>query len=149
MRVSFDTNVLVYSIDPREPAKQRAARELLQRASSVDCVLPLQALAEFFHVVTRKCGAAPAEAGVLVDLFIRSYPIVAPSTVSLRAAIQAVTDHRLAFWDAMLWAALRDAGCEILFSEDFQDGRKIGDVRVVNPFLLANAELVDLALPKP
>lgn len=147
MRVSFDSNLLVYSVDRRDPVKQRRARQFLERAAPGDCVLALQALAEFFHVVTRKCGAAPEEAGPIVDQFLLSYRTVASSSDSLRVAVRAVVDHRIAFWDAMLWSTLQAAGCEILFTEDFQDGRELGGVRFVNPFLAGNSEVVDLALP--
>jgi hypothetical protein len=36
----------------------------------------------------------------------------------------------------------------MLFSEDLQDGRRLGDVLFVNPFEAANRKLVDLALPE-
>lgn len=44
-------------------------------------------------------------------------------------------NHKLAFWDAMLWATARDAGATILLSEDFQSNRLIEKVRIVNPFV--------------
>ncbi len=38
-------------------------------------------------------------------------------------------------YDALILAAALEAGCETLFSEDFQHGRRFGDLTVVNPFL--------------
>ena len=38
----------------------------------------------------------------------------------------------------MLWATAKRAGCRMLFSEDLQDGRRLGDVLFVNPFDPAN-----------
>ena len=55
--------------------------------------------------------------------------------------------HGLSFWDAMLWATAKRAGCRMLFSEDLQDGRRLDGVLFVNPFAPANRKLVDLALP--
>jgi predicted nucleic acid-binding protein len=34
----------------------------------------------------------------------------------------------------MLWATARRAGCRLIVTEDFQDGRELGGVRFVNPF---------------
>ena len=49
-------------------------------------------------------------------------------------AMRAVDDHRVAFWDAMIWAVAREAGCRYLLSEDFQHGRTLEGVTFVNPF---------------
>ena len=48
--------------------------------------------------------------------------------------MDAVEEHRLSFWDAMLWATVRQSGCSAIPSEDMQDGRRLGGVEIVNPF---------------
>jgi predicted nucleic acid-binding protein len=83
-----------------------------------------------------------------VEYHQRLFPIVAAGESDLVAAMRAVEDHRLSFWDAMLWATAKRAGCRLLFSEDLQDGRRLDDVLFINPFDLANRKLVDLALPQ-
>jgi predicted nucleic acid-binding protein len=82
-----------------------------------------------------------------VEYHRRLFPIVAADDSDLVAAMRAVEDHRLSFWDALLWATAKRAGCRMLFSEDLQDGRRLGDVLFVNPFDPENRKLVDLALP--
>ena len=49
-------------------------------------------------------------------------------------AIDAVERHRFSFWDAMLWAAARRAGCSAILSEDMQHGQRLGGVVFLNPF---------------
>ena len=51
------------------------------------------------------------------------------------AAVAMARDHSLAFYDALILAAAIEAGCETLYSEDFQHGRQFGDCTIVNPFL--------------
>jgi predicted nucleic acid-binding protein len=51
--VSFDSNVLIYAADQND-RRQSRAMEVLDRAATGAGLLSLQALAEFFHVVTRK-----------------------------------------------------------------------------------------------
>ena len=41
---------------------------------------------------------------------------------------------QLTYWDGLIVAAAEQAGCAWLLSEDFQAGRKLGRVTVVNPF---------------
>ena len=61
---------------------------------------------------------------------------ISPITSATHAAAVALArDHSLAFYDALILAAAIEAGCETLYSEDFQHGRRFGDLMVVNPFL--------------
>ena len=53
-RFSIDTNILVYSIDKDAGTRHEQSRTLVDALADQDCVLTLQALAEFFQAVTRK-----------------------------------------------------------------------------------------------
>lgn len=44
------------------------------------------------------------------------------------------------FWDALIVAAARAAGCGYLLTEDLQNGQVLDDLRIVNPFLHQPAE---------
>ena len=50
-----------------------------------------------------------------------------------------VQEHRLSFWDAMLWATARQAGCSAILSEDLPDGRRLNGAEIINPFAAAAA----------
>jgi len=67
----------------------------------------------------------------------------------LSAALDAVKQHRLAFWDGMLWGAAQRAGVRHLVTEDLQDGFELAGVRFrfTNPFEAANNGLIDEILP--
>jgi len=65
----------------------------------------------------------------------------------LSAALDAVKQHRLAFWDAMLWGAAQRAGVRHLLTEDLQDGFELAGVRFINPFEAVNNGLIDEILP--
>jgi predicted nucleic acid-binding protein len=145
--VTFDSNILVYTLsrgDPRHPT----AASLLARATGGDCVQTLQSLAECFRVLTTKLRFDPHQARQEIDGFRTAFPVCAADGDDLDRAMRAVEDHRLSFWDAMLWATAKRAGCRMLFSEVLRDGRRLGDVLFVNPFDPTNRKLVDLALPE-
>lgn len=76
-----------------------------------------------------------------------SYPLEASTPADLDQAMQAAREHRLSFWDAMLWATLRRIGVRVLISEDFQDGRILDGVRFVDPFAVRNANFIAQLLP--
>ncbi len=70
------------------------------------------------------------------------FPVAAADEADLDDALDAVRDHRLAFYDALLWATARRVGVTHLLTEDFQDGRTLRGVRFVNPFLAKNRALM-------
>ena len=146
MRASFDTNILVYAVDRAEERKHSLAVEVIGWASRADCIFTVQALGEFFNVVTRKPGLDLAEAEGFIDDWRSVFPVASATPDCLTSAIQAVHHHGLTYWDAMLWATARDAGCGLIISEDFQDGRTLGGVTFVNPFLERNDTLLRVAL---
>lgn len=134
-RVTIDTNVLVYAVDRSAGEKHAHAVWLLDAAVDWNCVLALQALNEFFAATTRKRMMPVADAVAQVEDWLRLFPIQTAGPGTLRRAMAAVREHRLSFWDAMLWATAREAGCTLLLSENFQHGRVLGGVRFHNPFV--------------
>jgi predicted nucleic acid-binding protein len=133
--VTLDTNILVYSIDIDAGFKHERAMEIFWQVRQKNGVLTLQALAEFFVVATRKCAMPIEEAIAQVQDWQTLFPIVTATTTSLNVAMQAVQQHHLSFWDAMLWAVVQQAGVSLLLSEDCQHNRVLEGVRFYNPFL--------------
>ena len=138
-RFSLDTNILVYAVDRDSGDRHEQARELLARAAKRDCVLTVQVLAEFFHATTRKSLLQPSLASTFVRNWLDVFQIVSADASVLVESTEAVGEHRLSFWDAMIWATARRNGCSALVSEDIQDGRRISGVEIINPFA-TNAE---------
>lgn len=135
MRFSLDSNLLVYATDGRDAVRQSAAIEIVARAARADCVLTLQSLAEFFHVTTRKGIIPRSEAAGQVrrwsDVFV-----VAPgaTTAALSIAMEAAAVGRFQFYDALMLATAREAGCSALITEDMAGVAELNGVRVVAAF---------------
>jgi len=137
-----DSNVLVYRFDPRDPAKQRTADELLRAgAASGSLVLPHQALIEFFAAVIRPrsdLGAVPLlppeEARIETEGLMAQFRVVYPNREVVQTALRGMAMYGLAWFDAHLWAHAEVYGFAEILSEDFSHGRHYGTVRVVNPF---------------
>jgi predicted nucleic acid-binding protein len=75
------------------------------------------------------------EAKEQIQDWLLLFPVILPKATTLKFAIDAVENHKLSFWDAMLWATAKQAGVNILLSEDFQHGRALEGVSFRNPFL--------------
>jgi predicted nucleic acid-binding protein len=134
-RFSLDTNVLVYAADLDAGVRHERALQILDRAVHRDCVLTLQALAEFFHVTTRRQMMARADAAAQLRDWATEFPIVTADSEALFTALEFTVGGRFSWWDALLMATAERHGCEILLSEDMQDGSRLGGLTVLDPFV--------------
>jgi predicted nucleic acid-binding protein len=146
----IDTNILVYRFDARYPDKQRVARDLLRDGLiNESLVLPHQAIVEFVAAVTRrKAGIEPmlshADALLEAESLLAIFPIVYPDREVLVTALRGFSAYRLSWFDAHLWAYAEVHGLAEIVSEDFEHGRHYGQVRVVDPFLIASGQVREL-----
>ena len=131
-----DTNVLIYSIDNRVPAKKAQAGlwlEELGRHKAI--VLSPQSLNEFYVVATLRLGL-PRDVSTrdLVWKLVRWCKAPLDAEVSRHAwLIEDLTGHR--YFDCLLIASALRADCSFFLSEDLQHERRIGDLTILNPFL--------------
>jgi predicted nucleic acid-binding protein len=135
-----DTNVIVYRHDPRYPAKQRRAIELLRRGLDEGSLrIAHQVVIEFVAAVSRPIPGvgpllAPADARREAEELLSEFPVLYPNEQVIRMALRGAAAYELSWFDAHLWAYAEYYGLEELISEDFQEGRLYGTVRAVNPF---------------
>ena len=126
-----DTNVLAYAYDADSGDKGERAREVL--ADIDGAVVSTQVVLELLAVLTRKLGltrdAAEEATESLMEL-----EVVATDARLVREGLRISRDHDISHWDAMIIAAAAASGCEVLLTEDLNDGQVIEGVRVVNPF---------------
>jgi predicted nucleic acid-binding protein len=145
VRFFVDTNVLVYADDDAAAAKQARARELIRELfESGNGVLSLQVLREYFVVATGKLGIGAEEARRKVELYSR-FDIASSDLSDFLAAIDLHRLHGLPLWDALVVQSALVTRCGVLYSEDFQDGRQFGGLRVKNPFTASPAPTAPVA----
>ena len=135
-----DANVLVYSRDLRDRAKQARAEawlDLLWREKRGR--IGMQVLSEYY-VNARRIGAMAAD-----DLWksVERYFAWNPQPIDeplLRRAREVEQRWRLSWWDSMVVAAAHLQDCALLLTEDLQDGGVYGSVTVRSPFTLSVEE---------
>ena len=127
----FDTNVLIYAVALDDPRNARA-EELLASGGTIS----VQILNEFVSVARRKNLMSWDDVMGALDAFRVLCPSPLPITIEMHeAALKISEKHGYGIYDALVVAAALEAGCAILYSEDFQDGQTIdGQLRIRNPF---------------
>ena len=129
-----DTNVLLYGEDGRERDRRDvAARVLGDLWTSGLGVLSTQVLQEFYDNATRKLRMPPESARRIVAQYAE-WPVVETTPQLIVSASLLHERHGFAFWDAMVVEAALLSGATTLLTEDMQDVRRLGGLRIRNPF---------------
>jgi predicted nucleic acid-binding protein len=147
LRIAFDTNVLVYAEGVDDEVRRVRALELLERAPRRAVVLPLQVLGELFSVLVRKAKYTKPEARRVVLNWHNAVQTIGTSARAFAAALELAADHGFTIWDAMVLSAAAEGGCDLVLSEDMQDGFTWCGVVIANPFLPERRALLEL-IPK-
>lgn len=140
MAALVDTNVLVYRFDPRFPEKQARATEILRQGIAGDSIrVPHQAIVEFVAVATRQLAGGQTlltrdETIREAEELLMQLEVLYPDAELVRLALRGMAAYQLSWFDAHLWAYAEHFGLDEILSEDFQDGRRYGTVRISNPF---------------
>lgn len=126
----LDTNILICAYT--EHAHAETARFLAMEPY----VISVQVLNEFANVGRRKLGLSWTNLDKILIKLADSAQLVLPLTLATHTAGRALAErYMLQLYDGVLLVSALEAGCEVLFSEDMQDGLVInGALAIRNPF---------------
>jgi predicted nucleic acid-binding protein len=133
-RYFVDSNVLLYRYDELNPVKRERAKLWLAWLWENKCgAVSWQVLQEFYWNALRKFRVPPEVARQRVTLMSEWHP--PHVTMMLIERAWHWTDQaQVTFWDGLIVAAAERTRCGFLLSEDFQAGRQLGSVTIMNPF---------------
>ena len=137
-RFFLDTNIFVYSFDASAPKKAARAMELIRKGIETRSgIVSYQVVQEFFNVALRRFAKPMnvADAGQYLTATFRPLLAVHSSQALYGEALRVAERVQLSWYDALIVASAIQGECEVLYSEDFQDGQKIGGLRIANPFV--------------
>ena len=128
--VFHDTNVVLYLLSA-DVAKADRAEEVLAAGGRVN----VQVLNEIAAVASRKLSLPWNQIREILE-HVRTVCIVDPITLQTHERGLAVAArYGLHVYDAMIVAAALEGGCNVLYSEDLQDGQVFErQLTVHNPF---------------
>ena len=130
----LDTNVIVYSVDRKNPAKQAIARKLVSRAiSGQGYVISAQVLNEFSNIALLKLKMTIPEVRKFVSVF-RLIKTISLDCAWTDKALTIKEQYGIQFFDSLLLAAAEFVGCDEILTEDLNDGQIYCGIKAVNPF---------------
>jgi predicted nucleic acid-binding protein len=131
-----DTNVLLYAYDRSAGERHgRAAALVAGLGGRRQGAVSVQVFQEFYVNATRKI-AEPLDHDTALGRLraLGHWRVHAPRAQDVIAAAELARGAQLSFWDAMVLRSAEALGCAILWSEDLNDGQRVGGVTVRNPF---------------
>lgn len=130
----LDTNVLVYSIDGKDTAKQAVARDIVVSAvRGGGFLISAQVLNEFSNIALLKLKLSVEETRKFVSFFGR-IGVMSLESRWTDVALLLKQRYDIQFFDALLLVAAQENGCNEILTEDLNDGQMYGSVKAVNPF---------------
>jgi predicted nucleic acid-binding protein len=135
-RYLLDTNLLVYTLDRREPVKRDRAREVLRRVGGAgNAALPAQVLSEFANACLRNLEPRPDPATVRweAERLLLAFPVLPLTGPVVLEALRGVSEHLLSYYDAQIWAVARLGQVGVVLSEDFNPGAVLDGMSFANP----------------
>lgn len=128
-----DANVWLYALIRRQDAAKR--RKAVALVSGTTRVVSTQVVNEVCVNLIRKAGFDDARIERLVRSFYRRCVVTRVEQATLIEACRLRSRYSLSYWDSVIAASARAAGCATLYSEDMCDGLVIdGATTIVNPF---------------
>lgn len=134
----LDTNIFVYSFDASSPKKAAQATKLIRKGIETrGGVISYQVVQEFFNVALRRFAKpmSSLDAEQYLATTFRALLAVHSSPALYGEALRIGARFRLAWYDSLIVASAIEGQCDVLYSEDLQDGQHIGSVTICNPFV--------------
>lgn len=131
----LDSNIFLYCVDESDLQKQNLARNLVSSLIKTRTgIISTQTLQEFFNVSVKKLKRSKEAAQKDVEDFVTAFPVHANTVKDVLDAIKISIKTQFTIYDSLVLAAAKAEKCEIVYSEDLNDGQVVDGVRIVNPF---------------
>jgi predicted nucleic acid-binding protein len=131
-RIALDSNILIYNHSLDHENKRLIARDFFKE----NPVVSSQVISEYLNVMKRSFKMQKQELMQLCSLWLEKCSVQPVILSTIKLAQDLVGKYDFQVFDGIIIAAALEADCDILYSEDMQDGQIIENtLKIVNPFV--------------
>jgi len=131
-RIALDSNILIYNHSLDHENKRLIARDFFKE----NPVVSSQVISEYLNVMKRNFKMQKLELMQLCSLWLEKCSVQPVILSTVKLAQDLVGKYDFQIFDGIIIAAALEADCDILYSEDMQDGQIIENMlKIVNPFV--------------
>ena len=136
----LDTNIILYNYSKDEPKKKEVSQFLLIYNPQIS----IQVLSEISNVLLRKFKIAHDEVKNTINEIKNTISLC--ESIDIEIVIKAIEiskKFQYSFYDSQIIASALVTNCDILFSEDLNDGHIINNkLKIIDPYKLNKNELL-------
>ncbi|MEQ1559724.1 MAG: PIN domain-containing protein [Methyloglobulus sp.] len=136
----LDTNIFIYQLEKLDADKYTKAHRLIAEGLvAQSAVVSFQVVQECINISLKKAEITLSHQDIKTYMENVLMPLcqVLPSKMLYGKAIDLQARYKYGFYDSLIVAAALEADCNVLYSEDLQDGQVIDGLTIKNPFALA------------
>lgn len=134
MRKFFDTNVFLYAFLDQGSEKKNVAIKLITDAvRDGDGWISTQVIREFSNVMLKKSGKSVGEVKQALALFDKFKVIEDTVHLAVRA-LEVKERYGTQYFDSVLIVTAEKGLCDVMYTEDLNDGQEYCRVKSINPF---------------
>lgn len=134
-KIFFDSNILLYSVDTKDPEKQEKARRVTKLASKQgNGVISTQVLQEYCSVDIKKFRREALIVKQLCRNWQNAFEVILIRPDIIEDAIEVNAIYQFSFYDSLIISSALAARCGVLMTEDMNHGQMIQGLTIVNPF---------------
>jgi len=133
-RIFVDTNIWIYAhLEKPNDAKHLLASNIIRTPSGL--ITSIQVVNEYYSVMAKN-GAPDDLIQRNIETILGNVEICWFTEGLLRIAFSIRNRFLFSWWDSLIVASAQGAGCTKIYTEDLQNGQLIGDLSIINPFLV-------------
>lgn len=136
----LDTNIFIYQLEKLDADKYEVARRLIAEGLvTQSAIISYQVVQECINISLRKAEIklSHQDSKAYMEDVLMPLCQVLPSKALYAKAIDLQARYKYGFYDSLIIAAALEANCNVLYSEDLQDGQLVDGLTIKNPFVLA------------
>jgi len=131
-RIALDSNILVYNHSLTCEKKMLIAIELFNE----NPVVSSQVISEYLNVMRKKFRMEKNALMQLCSLWLEKCSVQPVILSTIKLAQDLVGKYDFQMFDGIIVAAALEADCDILYSEDMQNGQIVENMlKIVDPFI--------------
>jgi len=131
-RIALDSNILIYNHSLDHENKRIIARDFFNK----NPVVSSQVISEYLNVMKRSFKMQKLELMQLCSLWLEKCSVQPVILSTVKLAQDLIGKYDFQVFDGIVVAAALEADCDILYSEDMQNGQIIENMlKIVNPFV--------------
>jgi predicted nucleic acid-binding protein len=131
-KFALDSNILIYNHSLDHENKRLIARDFFKK----NPIVSSQVISEYLNVMKKNFKMQKLELMQLCSLWLEKCSVQPVILSTIKLAQDLVSKYDFQVFDGIIVAAALEADCDILYSEDMQNGQIIENMlKIVNPFI--------------